>query len=79
MTPEERKAAADAMRAEIEADRAQPRAKQDDPATKATKVKPSVTAPARDTFADSVNAQIDEQRNRAGGYLRSNQSTDHMN
>ena len=78
MTPEERKAAADAMRTEIDQDRAQARAKQDDRVAKPKVAAPAAAPAAASPAPGSVEAQIDEQRARAGGYFRS-QATDHMN
>lgn len=76
MTPEERKAAADAMRAEIAADRATPRAKQDDTTTKVEK--PAAAPPPSPNVESGAEANVDEILKRTGGYLR-NQHTDHMN
>lgn len=79
-TRDERKAAARAMREQVENDRLIPRAKQQDSAEPA---KPKAYPQAQTMKADkskpaSAESQVDEILRRKGGYLRS-QSTDHMN
>lgn len=75
MTPEERKAAADAMRTEIDQDRAMQRAKQDDTVAAKPKAAPAPSAAPAPT---EVESEISDLYARKGGYFKS-QATDHMN
>lgn len=80
MTPEQRAAAklvADEIRAEQAARPAPPPAPIQYAPAKGKSV--SEDAAAAQDNAASVGAQIDEIYGRSGGYLRRNQSTDHMN